>query len=112
VQDIERELRAGTAPQLNDAEVEASMRGTLDDWRGALRRHVPQSRQMLRKLLVGKLAMTPGRVGRKGTFDFGGEASLGRLLSGVAGLPQAVASPRGTTPFHSPLRLVGSQRAA
>jgi len=58
-----------------------------EGWRGALRRHVPQARQMLRKLLVGKLVMKPVRVGRKGAFDFSGEASLGRLLSGLVGFP-------------------------
>ena len=39
--------------------------------------------------------MTPVRVGRKGEFDFRGEASLGRLITGLAGFPHTVASPPG-----------------
>ena len=93
VQDIDRELKTYSLPRVDEAQLEVSLRNTLDDWRGALRRHVPQARQMLRKLLVGKLAMTPLRVGRKGAFDFRGEASLGRLITGLAGFPRTVASP-------------------
>jgi hypothetical protein len=74
----------------------------LMDWRGALRRHVPQARQILRKLLVGKLTMKPFRVGRKGAFEFSGQASLGRFLASVPGLPQAVASPPGFEPGFQP----------
>ncbi|MCA1838504.1 MAG: hypothetical protein LC674_07125, partial [Actinobacteria bacterium] len=74
-------------PRLNDAEIEASVLGTLEDWRGALRRHVPQARQIIRKLLVGKLAMNPVRVGRAGAYDFTGAASLAGLLTGTSGLP-------------------------
>ena len=102
VQDIERELKACSVPQVDEAQLESSLRETLEDWRGALRRHVPQARQILRKLLVGKLAMTPVREGRKGAFDFRGEASRGRLLTGLAGFPHTVASPPGFEPGFQP----------
>ena len=55
---------------------------------------------MLRKLIVGKLVMVPVREGRKGAFDCG-EASLGRLLKGLAGFPHTVASPPGFDHFLS-----------
>jgi site-specific DNA recombinase len=102
VQEIERELRNLIAPQFDERHVQSVLRDALLDWRGSLRRHVPQARQMLRKLLVGKLAMMPVRVGRKGAFDFTGEASLGRLITGLAGFPQAVASPPGFEPGFQP----------
>jgi len=44
VKDIERDLRESAAPQLDLAEAEASMHEALEDWRGALRRHVPRGR--------------------------------------------------------------------
>ncbi len=34
--------------------LEKVLRARLADWQGLLRRHVPQARQMLKKLLVGR----------------------------------------------------------
>lgn len=96
LQQIERELKRCAPPQIDHEQIEAELRGALADWRGALRRHIPQARQMLRKVLVGKLVMQPVRVGRKGAFDFTGMASLGKLITGLAGFPHTVASPPGT----------------
>lgn len=42
--------------------------------------------------------MKPVWVGQ-GAFEFSGEASLGRLLSGLAGFPHTVASPPGFDHF-------------
>ena len=106
IQGIERELKNCAAPRIDDGQLEAALRDGLVDWRGALRRHVPQARQMLRKVLVGKLVMEPVRVGRKGAFNFSGEASLGKLITALAGFPQAVASPPGFEPGFSLERAV------
>ena len=61
-----------------------AIRTRLADWQGALERHPAQARQILRKLLVGRLVFTP-EVEADGTacYTFTGEAAYGRLLAGV-----------------------------
>jgi len=66
------------------------LRARLDDWRGLLRRHVPQARQILRKLLVDRVVFTP----RTDHYEFVGPWTLGKLVSGVVDLPQGMASLR------------------
>jgi len=52
------------------------------DARSLLFKHVPQARQMLRKVLVGRLKLTPiDQNGRKG-YRFEGYGSYGKLLAG------------------------------
>ena len=67
----------------------------MDDWWGLLRRHVPQARQILRKLLVDRVVFTP----RTDHYEFGGPWTLGKLVSGVVDLSQGMASPREILPF-------------
>ena len=71
--------------------ISKDLRARLDDWRGLLRRHVPQARQILRKLLVDRVVFTP----RTDHYEFVGPWTLGKLVSGVVDLPQRMASPRG-----------------
>jgi hypothetical protein len=52
----------------------------LADWRGVLRRHVAQSRQILKKLLVGRIVF---RQREDGVYEFSGQASLGRIVAGL-----------------------------
>ncbi len=66
------------------------MRARLDDWRGLLRRHVTQARQILCKLLVERVVFTP----KTDHYAFMGTWTLDKLLSGVVGLPQGMASLR------------------
>ena len=66
----------------------------MDDWWGLLRRHVPQARQILRKLLVDRVVFTP----RTDHYEFVGPWTLGKLVSGVVDLPQRMASPTGFEP--------------
>ena len=75
--------------------ISKDLRARLDDWRGLLRRHVPQARQILRKLLVDRVVFTP----RTDHYEFVGPWTLGKLVSGVVDLPQGMASPRGILPF-------------
>ena len=63
----------------------------LDDWRGLLRHHVPQARQILRKLLDGRVTFTA----KTDHYEFVGKWSLGKLMSGLVDLPQGMASPTG-----------------
>lgn len=75
--------------------LERDLLSRLEDWRGLFSRHVPQARQILRKLLPSPLRFTPHGERLAGYFDFEGEAALGRLLAGSAACPTSVASPRG-----------------
>ena len=52
----------------------------LADWTAALRRNIPRGRQLLRRLLVGRIVFTPGPTG----VAFEAACSLGRLLAGLA----------------------------
>lgn len=72
--------------------LEQAVRDRLGRWRALLTTHVEDGRQLLREVLAGPLRFTP--KGR--SFVFEGEAVLGRLLSGIAGLPTFGTSPAGT----------------
>jgi hypothetical protein len=70
----------------------------LGDWSGLMGRRVAQARQILRHLLVGRIAFTPDA---DGTMTFVGHASIGPLLAGtaLAGLRKA-----GVAPYLKALR--------
>ena len=74
--------------------IEATARGHLTRWRSLLTKHTADGRQLLREVLAGPLRFTP--EGK--TYRFDGEAALGRLLAGIAGLPTLLASPTGFEP--------------
>ncbi len=74
--------------------VQTSLKARVADVRGLLGRRIPQSRQLLRKVLIGRVACEafeePG--GAKG-YRFSGEATYGRLLAGSAtsvGVPDGI----------------------
>ena len=73
--------------------VEALARAKAAEWRGLLRRHTPQARQILSKMLRDKLVFRPeARNGRAG-WKFSGEATITNLLEGtVPELSHVVAS--------------------
>lgn len=59
--------------------LQQGLRARLDDWRGLLRRGQPiQARQILRKLLVGRLTLTPRVTENGNAYEYAGEATLGR----------------------------------
>ena len=62
-------------------QIQQDVEARLADWRGLLRRHVAQSRQILKKLLVGRIVFQPRD---DGTYEFSGQASLGRIIAGLA----------------------------
>ncbi len=80
--------QVGKLPDLNRDELEQVLRDRLDDWRGLLGRHIGQARQILRKLLVGRLVVTPEGDHAEVT----GTGTLGPFLSGVV-FPKGMASP-------------------
>ncbi len=63
--------------------LQRDLRRRLDDWQGLLNRHVPQARQILRKLLPHPLVLTPRIEGKRPQYEFSGQASLGKVLAGV-----------------------------
>jgi hypothetical protein len=63
----------------------ASVQARLTDWQGLLERQPAQARQILRKLLVGRLVFTPKADQTGAWYEFTGQATYGKLLAGVAG---------------------------
>ena len=68
--------------------ISKDLRTCLNDWRALLHRHIPQARQILRKLLVERVVFTP----KTDHYEFVGTWTLGKLVSGVVNLPQGMAS--------------------
>lgn len=64
----------------------------LAQWQGLLTRHVAQTRQILRKLLVGRLRFTFDTESQ--TCEFTGQGVFDPILAGMLG-PKAVVSPTG-----------------
>ena len=79
--------------QLDPRRLEKDLRARLADWQGLLQRHVPQARQILKKLLVGRLVFTPNKQG----CTFRGESPVDRILAGLC-ITKAVVSPTGFEP--------------
>jgi hypothetical protein len=82
-------LRPVTAGDLQQLQQDVEAR--LSDWRGLLSRQITQSRQILKKLLVGRIVF---RQTPDGGYEFSGEASLGRILSGIVCTKAGVAPTR------------------
>lgn len=78
----------------------------VSTWRTALQKNVPSARQILRKLLVGRLRFTP--AGHAG-FVFEGEGRLDPLLAGTIPVPKALVPPGW---FGRDRTLTGTIRAA
>ncbi len=80
---IEAEIGAAESlervAQLDLGRIDLDLRDRLTDWQGLLQRQPVQARQILRKLLVGRLTFTPQEGGH---LRFTGKASLGRVLEG------------------------------
>ena len=85
---------AERAGQVDWTMVEKQLRGKLEEWRSLLRRHVPQARQVHKKLLSGPIRFTPHREGGERYYTFSAQLNLGKLLAGVA-CANMVASPTG-----------------
>ena len=63
-----------------------SLRGALADWRGILEGNPVQARQILRKLLVGRLILSPTVREDGRYYEIAGKVSYGRLLTGIIGV--------------------------
>src|SRR5262245_61514155 len=65
----------------------------LGEWQTLLSAPPVLGRQILRKLLVGRLGLTPQADAEGGTYAWTGQASYGRCLAGMLGV--LACSPRG-----------------
>ena len=83
-----------SATDLQALEPELLMR--LEDWRALFRRHVMETRQMLGKVLTGRVVFTPRATGAEWAVEYAAECSLGKLVDGVL-VPKAVVAPTGHT---------------
>ena len=90
----------GQVDLLDLRRLENRLRERLDDWKDLLTRHVPQARQILRKLLVGRLVFAAKSDGKSGGYAFSGQGTPGRLLAGLVGA-KTLASPTGFEPVLS-----------
>jgi site-specific DNA recombinase len=75
------------------------LRSKLTEWRGLLREHAPRARQMLRKLIEGRIVFTPDQKGVRYSFTFKG--TMANVFNGLVD-PFAVASPTGFEPVFWP----------
>jgi hypothetical protein len=83
--------RATTEPMPDAAQLRQRIDAVLTDWRGLAAKHVQATRQLLRKLLVGRLTFTPQPAHGPGVIRFTGEGTLGPVVGmlpfrGVQGL--------------------------
>ena len=60
----------------------------LSDWRGLLRSNTAQGQQALRRLIIGRLTLTP----REDHYEFRGVGTIQPMLGGLV---QEMVSPRG-----------------
>jgi site-specific DNA recombinase len=66
---------------LNVRELRARLRTKAEEWKALLRKHAPIARQMVRKLVDGRIVFTPDRASRRYTF-----LATGTLANVVSGL--------------------------
>lgn len=75
-----------------DREAIAVLQSKLTEWRGLLRSHIPQARQLVRKLIEGRIVFTPNAESRRYAYSIPG--TLARFFNGLVD-PQGMASPTG-----------------
>ena len=74
-------LDAPTAARFDPRRVERELRKRLTEWRDLLGRHTPIARQIVTKLLDGRIVWTPKP--EAGCYEFHGRTVLDRLLTGL-----------------------------
>ena len=61
----------------------ATLRECLEDWQGLPRSNPIEAWRILRRLLVGRLVLTPKQLPAGRFYEFTATATSGELLSGV-----------------------------
>jgi Resolvase, N terminal domain/Recombinase zinc beta ribbon domain len=94
---------------LNVAQLKARLLEKSEDWRALLRKHAPIARQIVRKLVDGRIVFTPDPEARRYRFTMPG--TLTNFFSGIV-CPLAMASPRGIFKSDAERRVGGPLRPA
>ncbi|MBI4207199.1 MAG: recombinase family protein [Betaproteobacteria bacterium] len=68
--------------QIDVAQMEHKLTTILAGWRDLLAKHTPQARQILRKLLDGRLAFAPREENGARYYEFAGKGALDPILKG------------------------------
>jgi hypothetical protein len=85
-----------------DAErIKRELRARAADVRALLGRRVPQARQILRKLVVGRVECEPFEDGDRRGYRVSGQSTYARLLGGSNGIRTRVSALRGPRPRPS-----------
>ena len=82
--------KVAAVPQFDRRAIEAKVRMRVGQWRQLLTTNIEDGRRLLREVLSGPLRFTP--EGR--SYRFEGEATLGPIVAGIAGLPMSFLSHR------------------
>ena len=85
------ELERRRVVPLNVAQLKARVREKSEEWQAVLRNHAPIARQMVRKLVEGRIVFTPDP--EAGRYRFTMPGTLENFFSGI--VPLAMASPTG-----------------
>ena len=80
--------------------VRDELKRRVEDWRAPLTQHVPQARQLLRKVLADRLTVTP-EPGDDRYSAITGDGTLTKILAGIV-FPKGMASPEGFEPSFQP----------
>jgi hypothetical protein len=94
-------LETAKAAQIDPADIRAKLTARLAEWRNLLRKETLWSRQIITKLLDGKITLTPTRdESGKPAYEMPAKLSLGGFFSGIL-CRSGVASPTGVVPEWS-----------
>jgi DNA invertase Pin-like site-specific DNA recombinase len=100
--DLQRELTELTTltrTNIDRRGVERAVRERLAEWQAVLGRQTVQARQIVTKLLDGKVTLTPTTdADGAPAYEVRATFTLGRFFQGILG-PRAMASPTATEPF-------------
>jgi hypothetical protein len=91
------------APEWGDG-IRDKLRARLIEWHGFLGRQPEIARQILRKLLVGRLVLTPNPEAR--TYAVQGRVTYGRLLEGIVSVVGVVPPGGSDAPYTVEIRAV------
>lgn len=95
--------RSATVASLDSKRLEREIGERVTDIKGLLGRHVPQTRQILRKLVVGRLTCEAFEKDGQRGYRFTGQGSYEPLLPGKL-VPTMVVTPAGFEPAISTLK--------
>jgi hypothetical protein len=96
---LEREIRSLERLPRRESLVGVSAEALrhLDQWRGLLGQNTSIARQLLRKVLSGRLAFTPRSEGVESWYEFAAQGTLEKFFEGVPAI-KAVVPVRGFEP--------------